>query len=196
MKIIYEDSNGRDENRPTENGSDGFSRSNIPPEVKSVRSSRKPRKETQHISSGVPETKNAEDEPRQTDPTAQQAQPMPEFKLTQEQIAILLQQYLNANPNAANTAANAQPAPQSTALSAEPKKPDEPSKRAGTRIVFQSPDFDMPDEGLPKYGGPVIPDEFDYDYDEDDELDEDYDLPEPKALLKGGDIDPALTKST
>ena len=194
MKIIYEDSNGRDENRPTENGEgDSFSRSNLPPEVKSVRSSRKPRKETQHISSGVPETENAEKaEPKPQQPAPQQANPVPEFKLTQEQIAILLQQYLNANPNAASAASAPQPEEpqQSTALTPTSNENDNASKRAGTRIVFQSPDFDMPDEGLPKYGGPVIPSEYDYDYDEDDELDGDYDIPEPKALPKGGEIAP------
>lgn len=195
MKIIYEDSNGRDENRPAENGGEnGFSRSNLPPEVKSVRSSRKPRKETQHISSGVPETENAEkDEPKVEQPAADKAQPIPEFKLTQEQIAILLQQYLNANPNAAGAVPQPQneSVQQSTALTSVQKENDNASKRAGTRIVFQSPDFDMPDEGLPKYGGPVIPNEYDYDYDEDDELDEDYDFPTQKALPKAGDIAPA-----
>lgn len=186
MKIIYEDSNGRDNNRPADSGDDGFSRSNLPPEVKSVRSSRKPRKETQHISSGVPETKSTEDEPKTENSAPQQAQSLPEFKLTQEQIAILLQQYLNANPNAANAVSQ----PQSNALTPAPQPSDDASKRAGTRIVFQSPDFDMPDEGLPKYGGPVIPNEYDYDYDEDDELEEDDLPPAPKALPKAGDIAP------
>ncbi len=194
MNIIYEDSNGRDENRPAENsGEKGFSRSNLPPEVKSVRSSGKPRKETQHISSGIPETENAQkDEPKAEQP-ADKAQPIPEFKLTQEQIAILLQQYLNANPTAAGTAFQPQNenVQQSTALTSVQKENDNASKRAGTRIVFQSPDFDMPDEGLPKYGGPVIPNELDYDYDEDDELDEDYDFSTQKALLKADDIDSA-----
>lgn len=185
MKIIYEDSNGRNQNRLTENGGDGFSRSNVPPEVKSVRSSRKPRKETKQISSDKTQ-ETAEPAKAQGEQSAQSA-PLPEFKLTQEQIAILLQRYLTENPAAANSEPAAQPAPQSTALSPQPKKGDKASKRAGTRIVFQSPDYDMPDEGLPTYGGPVIPDELDYDYDEDDELDEDYTSPKPKTLSGGLD---------
>lgn len=184
MKIIYEDSNGRNENRPTENGSDAFSRSNVPPEVKSVRSSRKPRKETKRISSDKTQ-ETAEPPKAQGEQSAQNA-PLPEFKLTQEQIAILLQRYLAENPATAKAEPAAGTAPQSTSLSPQPKKEDEASKRAGTRIVFQSPDFDMPDEGLPTYGEPVIPDERDYDYDEDDELDEAYNTPKPKALPSGG----------
>lgn len=204
MKIIYEDSNGRNNNRPTENGSDGFSRSNLPPEVKSVRSSRKPRKETQHISSGVPE-ETAETAKTQGAPSAQTApqtaEPMPEFKLTQEQIAILLRQYLNANPESAPAPSPApeakqpqpQPGPQSQALTPVSEKEDDSnSGRAGTRIVFQSPDFDSPDEGLPRYGGPVIPSEYDYDFDEDDDdFEENYEIPSPKALPGSGDISPA-----
>ncbi|MDO4380464.1 MAG: class B sortase [Clostridia bacterium] len=200
MKIIYEDSNGRNNNRPTENGSDGFSRSNLPPEVKSVRSSRKPRKETQHISSGIPE-ETAETAKTQGEPSAQTAPqtagPMPEFKLTQEQIAILLRQYLNANPESAPAPSPApeakQPQPQSQALTPVSEKEDDSnSGRAGTRIVFQSPDFDSPDEGLPRYGGPVIPSEYDYDFDEDDEdFEENYEIPSPKALPRPGDISQA-----
>lgn len=201
MKIIYEDSNGRNNNRPTENGSDGFSRSNLPPEVKSVRSSRKPRKETQHISSGVPE-ETAEAAKTQGESSAQAApqtaEPIPEFKLTQEQIAILLRQYLNANPESAPAPSPApeakqpQSQPQSQALTpVSEKENDSDSGRAGTRIVFQSPDFDSPDEGLPRYGGPVIPNEYDYDFDEDDDdFEENYEIPSPKALPGSGSISP------
>ena len=101
MKIIYEDSNGREnENRMNKKTSGAsFSRSDVPPAVRSVRSSKSTKKETQHISAGVPEEKSVPDEkPQPEKPQNEQPAPEPEFKLTDEQVAILLRQYLNAIP--------------------------------------------------------------------------------------------------
>ena len=193
MKIIYEDSNGREnENRMNKKTSgDSFSRSNVPPAVRSVRSSKSTKKETQHISAGVPEEKSVPDEkPQPEKPQNEQPAPEPEFKLTDEQVAILLRQYLNANPDLAAKAENAQtePKPQSKELT-----PDSGKKNAGTRIVFQSPDFDLPEDAMPKQprSGVVIPTVDDYDYDEDDELDEEdfYPAPQPpKTLPRAGSV--------
>ena len=193
MKIIYEDSNGREnENRMNKKTSgDSFSRSNVPPAVRSVRSSKSTKKETQRISAGVPEEKSVPDEkPQPEKPQNEQPAPEPEFKLTDEQVAILLRQYLNANPDLAAKAENAQtePKPQSKELT-----PDSGKKNAGTRIVFQSPDFDLPEDAMPKQprGGIVIPTVDDYDYDEDDELDEEdfYPAPQPpKTLPRAGSV--------
>ena len=193
MKIIYEDSNGREnENRMNKKTSGAsFSRSDVPPAVRSVRSSKSTKKETQHISAGVPEEKSVPDEkPQPEKPQNEQPAPEPEFKLTDEQVAILLRQYLNANPDLAAKAesAQAEPQPQSKELTPAPGK-----KSAGTRIVFQSPDFDLPEDARPKQprGGIVIPTVDDYDYDEDDELDEEdfYPAPQPpKTLPKAGSV--------
>ena len=193
MKIIYEDSNGREnENRMNKKTSgDSFSRSNVPPAVRSVRSSKSTKKETQRISAGVPEEKSVPDEkPQPEKPQNEQPAPEPEFKLTDEQVAILLRQYLNANPDLAAKAENAQtePKPQSKELT-----PDSGKKNAGTRIVFQSPDFDLPEDAMPKQprSGVVIPTVDDYDYDEDDELDEEdfYPAPQPpKTLPRAGSV--------
>ena len=193
MKIIYEDSNGREnENRMNKKTSgDSFSRSNVPPAVRSVRSSKSTKKETQRISAGVPEEKSVPDEkPQPEKPQNEQPAPEPEFKLTDEQVAILLRQYLNANPDLAAKAENAQtePKPQSKELT-----PDSEKKNAGTRIVFQSPDFDLPEDAMPKQprSGVVIPTVDDYDYDEDDELDEEdfYPAPQPpKTLPRAGSV--------
>lgn len=188
MKIIYEDSNGREnENRMNKNASGAsFSRSDVPPAVRSVHSSKSTKKQTQHISAGVPEEKGVPDEK----PQPEQPAPEPEFRLTDEQVAILLRQYLNANPAFAEQAqkAQAEPQPQSKELT-----PASGKKNAGTRIVFQSPDFDLPEDALPKqpHGGIVIPTAEDYDYDEDDELDEEDFYPEPqppRTLPKGGSV--------
>ena len=193
MKIIYEDSNGREnENRMNKKTSGAsFSRSDVPPAVRSVRSSKSTKKETQHISAGVPEEKSVPDEkPQPEKPQNEQPAPEPEFKLTDEQVAILLRQYLNANPDLAAKAENAQtePKPQSKELT-----PDSEKKNAGTRIVFQSPDFDLPEDAMPKQprSGVVIPTVDDYDYDEDDELDEEdfYPAPQPpKTLPRAGSV--------
>lgn len=193
MKIIYEDSNGREnENRMNKKTSgDSFSRSNVPPAVRSVRSSKSTKKETQRISAGVPEEKSVPDEkPQPEKPQNEQPAPEPEFKLTDEQVAILLRQYLNANPDLSAKAENAQtePKPQSKELT-----PDSGKKNAGTRIVFQSPDFDLPEDAMPKQprSGVVIPTVDDYDYDEDDELDEEdfYPAPQPpKTLPRAGSV--------
>ena len=193
MKIIYEDSNGREnENRMNKKTSgDSFSRSNVPPAVRSVRSSKSTKKETQRISAGVPEEKSVPDEkPQPEKPQNEQPAPEPEFKLTDEQVAILLRQYLNANPDLAAKAENAQtePKPQAKELT-----PDSEKKNAGTRIVFQSPDFDLPEDAMPKQprSGVVIPTVDDYDYDEDDELDEEdfYPAPQPpKTLPRAGSV--------
>ena len=193
MKIIYEDSNGREnENRMNKKTSgDSFSRSNVPPAVRSVRSSKSTKKETQRISAGVPEEKSVPDEkPQPEKPQNEQPAPEPEFKLTDEQVAILLRQYLNANPDLAAKAENAQtePKPQSKELT-----PASGKKSAGTRIVFQSPDFDLPEDAMPKQprGGIVIPTVDDYDYDEDDELDEEdfYPAPQPpRTLPRAGSV--------
>ena len=193
MKIIYEDSNGREnENRMNKKTSGAsFSRSDVPPAVRSVRSSKSTKKETQHISAGVPEEKSVPDEkPQPEKPQPEQPAPEPEFKLTDEQVAILLRQYLNANPDLAAKAENAQtePKPQSKELT-----PDSEKKNAGTRIVFQSPDFDLPEDAMPKQprSGVVIPTVDDYDYDEDDELDEEdfYPAPQPpKTLPRAGSV--------
>ena len=193
MKIIYEDSNGREnENRMNKKTSgDSFSRSNVPPAVRSVRSSKSTKKETQRISAGVPEEKSVPDEkPQPEKPQNEQPAPEPEFKLTDEQVAILLRQYLNANPDLAAKAENAQtePKPQSKELT-----PDSEKKNAGTRIVFQSPDFDLPEDAMPKQprSGVVIPTVDDYDYDEDDELDEEdfYPAPQPpRTLPRAGSV--------
>ena len=193
MKIIYEDSNGREnENRMNKKTSgDSFSRSNVPPAVRSVRSSKSTKKETQRISAGVPEEKSVPDEkPQPEKPQNEQPAPEPEFKLTDEQVAILLRQYLNANPDLAAKAesAQAEPQPQSKELT-----PASGKKSAGTRIVFQSPDFDLPEDAMPKQprGGIVIPTVDDYDYDEDDELDEEdfYPAPQPpRTLPRAGSV--------
>ena len=193
MKIIYEDSNGREnENRMNKKTSGAsFSRSDVPPAVRSVRSSKSTKKETQHISAGVPEEKSVPDEkPQPEKPQNEQPAPEPEFKLTDEQVAILLRQYLNANPDLAAKAENAQtePKPQSKELT-----PDSGKKNAGTRIVFQSPDFDLPEDAMPKQprSGVVIPTVDDYDYDEDDELDEEdfYPAPQPpRTLPRAGSV--------
>ena len=193
MKIIYEDSNGREnENRMNKKTSGAsFSRSDVPPAVRSVRSSKSTKKETQHISAGVPEEKSVPDEkPQPEKPQNEQPAPEPEFKLTDEQVAILLRQYLNANPDLAAKAesSQAEPQPQSKELT-----PASGKKSAGTRIVFQSPDFDLPEDAMPKQprGGIVIPTVDDYDYDEDDELDEEdfYPAPQPpKTLPRAGSV--------
>lgn len=193
MKIIYEDSNGREnENRMNKKTSGAsFSRSDVPPAVRSVRSSKSTKKETQHISAGVPEEKSVPDEkPQPEKPQPEQPAPEPEFKLTDEQVAILLRQYLNANPDLAAKAesAQAEPQPQSKELT-----PASGKKSAGTRIVFQSPDFDLPEDAMPKQprGGIVIPTVDDYDYDEDDELDEEdfYPAPQPpRTLPRAGSV--------
>ena len=105
-------------------------------------------------------------------------------------MAILLRQYLNANPDLAAKAESAQsePQPQSKELT-----PASGKKSAGTRIVFQSPDFDLPEDAMPKQprGGIVIPTVDDYDYDEDDELDEEdfYPAPQPpRTLPRAGSV--------
>lgn len=193
MKIIYEDSNGREnENRMNKKTSGAsFSRSDVPPAVRSVRSSKSTKKETQHISAGVPEEKSVPDEkPQPEKPQNEQPAPEPEFKLTDEQVAILLRQYLNANPDLAAKAesSQAEPQPQSKELTPASEK-----KNAGTRIVFQSPDFDLPEDAMPKQprSGVVIPTVDDYDYDEDDELDEEdfYPAPQPpKTLPRAGSV--------
>ncbi len=193
MKIIYEDSNGREnENRMNKKTSGAsFSRSDVPPAVRSVRSSKSTKKETQHISAGVPDEKSVSDEkPQPEKPQNEQPAPEPEFKLTDEQVAILLRQYLNANPDLAAKAesAQAEPQPQSKELT-----PASGKKSAGTRIVFQSPDFDLPEDAMPKQprGGIVIPTVDDYDYDEDDELDEEdfYPAPQPpRTLPRAGSV--------
>lgn len=174
MKIIYEDSNGREsENRMNKNTSGGsFSRSDVPPAVRSVRSSKSVRKETQKPSAGAPEErKEQSEEPSPKQPQNEPLQKEPEFKLTDEQVAFLLKQYLNSNPDLAARAETAQSQPQSREAVAEPK-----SNSAGTRIVFQSPDFDLPEGELPKQPqAPVAPpiiNSYDDD-DEDDELDDD-----------------------
>ena len=193
MKIIYEDSNGREnENRMNKKTSGAsFSRSDVPPAVRSVRSSKSTKKETQHISAGVPEEKSVPDEkPQPEKPQNEQPAPEPEFKLTDEQVAILLRQYLNANPDLAAKAENAQTEPK---LQSKELTPDSGKKNAGTRIVFQSPDFDLPEDAMPKQprSGVVIPTVDDYDYDEDDELDEEdfYPAPQPpKTLPRAGSV--------
>lgn len=192
-------------NKNTSDGS--FSRSSVPPEViKSVRSSKNTRRGAQSISGEAPEGKapqpeKTEPEKAQSAPPAQSA-PEPEFKLTDEQVAILLRRYLNSNPDlAAKVQAPAAesagsegevqpPQPQSKALSATGK-----GKSAGTRIVFQSPDFDLPESEVPKKKtGPVLPTEADYDYDDelDDEFDNDeedfYFVPQPKALPRPSSV--------
>ncbi len=168
MKIIYEDPNEHGEDLLSEG--EGFFGSAVPPEVKSVRSSRKPKKEE-------------EAEPqREKEPAPQQSEPkpaaVPEFRLTKEQVAILLQQYLSENPDAFSPS-EGEGTTQNALVSTAPQT--ESAKRAGTRIVFQSPDFDQPEEPHQRLNGPVIPQESDYDFDEEDEDDE---LPPVRALPK------------
>ena len=187
MKIIYEDSDDRSggSKKPgMKNIGSSFSRSDVPPAVTSVHSSaRKMRKETQSITAEeAPKNEreaafSGEDadfappaQKKEQAASAPQQQPAagqgaPEFKLTQEQIAFLLSQYLGSQAqSAASPSAGAQPA--------EPPKADETAQRAGTRIVFQSPDFDAPEE-LPKRRefSPVHID-YGYDIDGEDEDDE------------------------
>lgn len=187
MKIIYEDSDDRSggSKKPgMKNIGSSFSRSDVPPAVTSVHSSaRKMRKETQSITAeeapkderkaafsgedadfAPPAQKKEQPASAPQQPAAGQG--APEFKLTQEQIAFLLSQYLGSQAqSAASPSAGAQPA--------EPPKADETAQRAGTRIVFQSPDFDAPEE-LPKRRefSPVHID-YGYDIDGEDEEDED-----------------------
>ena len=200
MKIIYEDSNGREnENRMNKNTSDGsFSRSDVPPAViRSVRSSKGARKGTQNISADAGQEKEPKSEKTEPEnPQEKASAPEPEFKLTDEQVAFLLRRYLNSNPDFAEKAENiqskAQEQPQSKQLAPVPGK-----KSAGTRIVFQSPDFDDSEDEVAKprpQRGPVIPTEADYDYDDelDDEFDNDeedfYSVPQPKALPKPSSV--------
>lgn len=197
MKIIYEDSNDRSDGskKPEiKNTGSSFSRSDVPPTVRSVHSSaRRTRKETQNITadeapdSGVQSVfsgGDSNDAPVQPQPEKQKggsaeetAQKVPEFKLTQDQIAFLLSQYLGSQNGAAPQ--SAQPA----AAAAD----TENAQRAGTRIVFQSPDFEAPEEKTERRE--VSPIHIDYGYDYDDEDDEDdYDIPAPvqrAALLPG-----------
>lgn len=202
MKIIYEDSDDRSggSKKPgMKKIGSSFSRSDVPPAVTSVHSSaRRARKETQSITAEeAPKTEreaafSGEEEVgapveqkknRQTAETQQSAagQSIPEFKLTQEQIAFLLSQYLGSQAQSAA-------APQSAAQPAEPPKEDEAAQRAGTRIVFQSDDFDSPQEE-PKRRE-ISPIHIDYGYDvdgEDEDDDEDEPLPQRKEtfLLPG-----------
>ena len=105
MKIIYEDSNGREnENRMNQNTSDGsFSRSDVPPAViRSVRSSKGARKGTQNISADARQEKEPKGEkPEPEKPQEKAPASEPEFKLTDEQVAFLLSRYLNSNPGTA-----------------------------------------------------------------------------------------------
>lgn len=188
MKIIYEDSNDRSGGSKKPGMKNiGSSVSNVPPAVTSVRSSaRRTRKETQSITAeepahGAEETAfsgesmgSATESQAEKQNTAPQ-QPAPEFKLTQEQIAFLLNQYLGSQNGSVP-----QNVPQSPAV----PQNEETSQRAGTRIVFQSDDFDAPREEPRKCE--VSPIHIDYGYDVDDEDDEDeYDAPAQKkdALL-------------
>ena len=180
MKIIYDDSNDRSSGSKKpgmKNIGSSLSRSDVPPAVKSVRSSaRRTRKETQSItaeeapypehetafrgenSAPAPQTESQTAAPEQ--PTAPQTPP--EFKLTQEQIAFLLSQYLGTQNGAASQGVPPQPA--------APQSP-EPSQRAGTKIVFQSDDFDSPErEPVRREVSPI---HIDYGYDVDGEDDED-----------------------
>lgn len=173
MKIIYEDSSGRDGENGFEPNEKGRRNENSPPAVKSVHSSRKPRKEERKIVAGVPESEaeKAAENPAPTPPAtgnAGEGSTAPVFNLTQEQIAFLLSQYIGSQAAQTAQTAQAAPAPKSeNALAVSEDK--EKAKRAGTRIVFQSPDFDYPEDAPERRSGPVIPCEEDYDYDEEDE---------------------------
>lgn len=185
MKIIYEDSSGRNGENRFEPNEKSRRNENSPPTVKSVHSSRKPRKEERKIVAGVPENGSEKEAPAPTPApaaassgTTPESSAAPVFNLTQEQIAFLLSQYLGsqAAQAAQNTAA---PQKSENALVAAEDK--EKAKRAGTRIVFQSPDFDFSEDAPERRSGPVIPREEDYDYDEEDEDFDDYDpVPAPR----------------
>lgn len=188
MKIIYEDSNDRSGGSKKPGMKNiGSSVSNVPPAVTSVRSSaRRTRKETQSITAEEPAQgaeENAFSGESMGSATQSQAekqntapqQPTPEFKLTQEQIAFLLNQYLGSQNGSV---------PQNVPQSPAAPQNAETSQRAGTRIVFQSDDFDAPQEEPRKHE--VSPIHIDYGYDVDDEDDEDeYDAPAQRkdALL-------------